>query len=207
MTYQSKHTLMKWSKEGYNTVAKEYKNYHTYLNTFDIEYIKKYFPRGKENISIIDLGAGDGRLYPLLNKLPHIRYVACDISEQLLKQHPGTKNIEKILCNLEETLPFKDESFDFAITCFVLEHLPDSDHFFQEGQRILKIGARRVLNYFPQRHEFLRNNKNNPLKIQLYNHRIENLVKDAENNWFTVDNFHIKEKGHIMGYILVLEKN
>jgi ubiquinone/menaquinone biosynthesis C-methylase UbiE len=101
-------------------------------------------PKDKKDLQIIDLGAGDGRLYKFLAPLKPARYVACDIAEKLLKKHPlqiggqaGT-NIEKIVCDLEDTLPFDDESFDLATSFFVLEHIEDVNSLFAEVYRILK---------------------------------------------------------------------
>jgi len=71
------------------------------------------------------------------------RYVACDIAEKLLKRHPryggqAGKDVEKVVCDLEDTLPFDNESFDIATSFFVLEHIEDVDSLFGEVYRIWK---------------------------------------------------------------------
>ncbi|MEI6671816.1 MAG: class I SAM-dependent methyltransferase [bacterium] len=136
MSYNQKHILIHDPETGYNTIAEQYGAYHKHLDSFEKGVFVKFLPRDKENLVIIDLGAGDGRLHKFLAPLKPKKYVACDIAEQLLKRHPG-KNIEKIVCDLEDTLPFDDESFDLATSFFVLEHIEDIDHLFSEVYRIL----------------------------------------------------------------------
>jgi ubiquinone/menaquinone biosynthesis C-methylase UbiE len=56
-------------------------------------------------------------------------YTACDISSKLLALHPKgskiNKNTKTVVCDLENILPFNDESFDIATSFFVLEHISD----------------------------------------------------------------------------------
>ena len=137
MSYNQKHILIHDPKTGYNTIADQYGKYHTHLDSFEKGVFVKFLPKGQKNLHIIDLGAGDGRLYKFLEPLKPESYVACDIAEKLLKRHPG-KNVEKIVCDLEDTLPFNDESFDLATSFFVLEHIEDIDTLFGEVYRIVK---------------------------------------------------------------------
>ena len=88
MSYNQKHILIHDPKTGYNTIAKEYGAYHKHLDSFEKGVFVKYLPK-QENISLIDLWAGDGRLHKFLAPLKPARYVACDIAEQLLTLIPG----------------------------------------------------------------------------------------------------------------------
>lgn len=137
MSYQQKHILIHDPKTGYNTIADQYGTYHQHLDSFDKGVFVKFLPKNKKDLQIIDLGAGDGRLYKYLSPLTPTRYVACDIAQQLLKKHPGA-DIEKVVCDLEDELPFDDESFDLATSFFVLEHIDDIEHLFDEVYRIIK---------------------------------------------------------------------
>ena len=129
MTYQSKHILIKDPKEGYNAVADQYGTFHEHLNDFDRWFFLRLLPRETKTLDVIDLGAGDGRIYKQLQKYPFKSFTACDIAEKLLKKHPD-KNVKKIVCDLEAPLPFPDEAFDLALCFFVLEHIEDLDNFF-----------------------------------------------------------------------------
>lgn len=139
MSYNQKHILIHSPELGYNTIAEQYGAYHKHLDSFEKGVFVKFLPKNRNDLQIIDLGAGDGRLYKFLAPLKPTRYVACDVAEQLLKKHPG-KNIEKVVCNLEDTLPFDTESFDVATSFFVLEHIENVENLFEEVYRILKPG-------------------------------------------------------------------
>ncbi|HCB51051.1 TPA: hypothetical protein DEP21_00420 [Patescibacteria group bacterium] len=114
--------------------------------------------------------------------------------------------MEKIICDLEENLPFEDNSFDLATSFFVLEHINNIDHLFSEVYRILKPGGRRIIGHFIQRREFTWKKNNQEFKIQFYNHRIQDLEAIADNNFFSKDIFPIEEKGYTIGHILILSK-
>jgi ubiquinone/menaquinone biosynthesis C-methylase UbiE len=75
-------------------------------------------------------------MYEQLKKINPDDYVACDCAKELLSKHPG--RIKKVVCNLEKDWPFEDESFDLLTAFFLLEHIEDIEHFFNEAYRILK---------------------------------------------------------------------
>jgi len=95
MTYQSKHITIKLPQEGYNTIADQYGAFHQHLNDFDRWFFLRLLPRETKDLDAIDLGAGDGRIYKLLDKYPFKSFTACDIAEKLLAKHPNGKNIKK----------------------------------------------------------------------------------------------------------------
>jgi ubiquinone/menaquinone biosynthesis C-methylase UbiE len=45
------------------------------------------------------------------------------------------------VCNLEQKLPFKDQTFDEIRCYYVLEHLKNIGHFIEECYRVLKKGG------------------------------------------------------------------
>jgi hypothetical protein len=54
---------------------------------YDLD-IQRFLPRATEDLDVIDLGAGDGRLYKYFDNVILNSYTACDIAEKLLNQHP-----------------------------------------------------------------------------------------------------------------------
>ena len=206
MSYKSKHVLIKEPQEGYNLIADQYWAYHQHLNDFDRWFILRLLPDKTDNLDVVDLGAGDGRTYKLLHKYTFKSYTACDISDKLLALHPGGKKVKKVVTDLEDEFPFPDESFDLAFSCFVLEHLTDLDHFFLELYRMLKPWWVALIWYFLQRREFVWKIKDDQFKIQLFNYRIQDIQKAAEQAFFKVKLHDILEKGYLLGWDIELRK-
>lgn len=205
MTYQSNHVLILSPKEWYTAVADIYKNYHDHLDSFLREQIFSPFTREKKTIDILDLGAGDGRLYKQLSLIPHKRYVACDTVKELLDHHPG-KEVEKVVCDLEEALPFADESFDLITSFFVFEHINDIDTLFEELYRIMKPGWTLIIWHFLQRREFIWKIWKKQFKIQQYNHTLKAFESAANNAFFAIHIRNIYEKDTLVGYIISCQK-
>ena len=193
-------------KTGYNTIADQYSAYHKHLDSFDKGVFVKYLPK-QWNISLIDLWAGDGRLYKYLEPLKPEKYVACDLAEQLLERHPKGKNVEKVVCDLEETLPFDDDSFDLATSFFVLEHIESIEYLFEEVYRILKTWWVWIIWHFIQRREFIWKKDKDQFKINFVQHRIQDLEKIADKSFFTTHLSPINEDGKLIGHIIVCKKS
>lgn len=83
--------------------------------------------------TVIDVGCGDGRI---LERLPRrLKSIGVDYSHRSVGELAGAG-----LCASSEDLPFADRSFDLALCCEVLEHLPDG--MFQRTLRELGRIAR-----------------------------------------------------------------
>lgn len=207
MGYDSKHTEIKSPKEWYNFIAEEYSKYHNHLDSFDKWFFQRILPRSIDGMSIIDLGAGDGRMRKFFKDKPIKKYTACDISENLLKRHPGTNKIEKVICDLEEKLPFQDNSYELAFSFFVLEHIDNIQWLLQEVYRILTPWGQRVIGHFLQRREFLWKKGKELFKIELFNHRVQDIEELAKKNFFSVEIFPIAEKWTTIWYVISLKKD
>ena len=162
-------------------------------------------PRNLENLNIIDLWAWDWRIWKFFKDKPIQKYTACDISEKILKKHPSTNKIEKIVCDLEEKLQFQNEAYDLALSFFLLEHIENLNLLFQEVYRILKPWWQRIIWYFLQRREFVWKKNKETFKIKLFKYRIQDIEKEAKENFFDIEIFPINEKS-IIWYIISLRK-
>lgn len=200
MTYQSKHTQVVSPKDGYDLVFKEYWQHHRHLNSFyEINFLQ-LLPR-KSSFDIIDLWAGDGRMFYQLNKIPHGNYVALDISSNMLSRHP--RWAKHIVADLENPLPLDDSSFDVAISFFTLEHISQLDTFFSECFRILRPEWKLFIWHFFQRREFERNLHSKVFKIQQYRRTTDEIEKEAKEIWFQTEVLHSYDKSVHIGDIII----
>ncbi len=88
MTYDSKHVELLAPEEGYNRTKTEYKKYRPHLNSFYSLDFNRLVPRERKDFRVLDLGAGDGRMYEQLKLINPDEYIACDCAKELLAQHP-----------------------------------------------------------------------------------------------------------------------
>ena len=215
MWYNSKHTLILNSEEGYNKVFDQYKKYHKHLDSFYDLDIQRFLPRDTERLDVIDLWAWDGRLYKHFNNIKLNSYTACDIADKLLNLHPKwNDNIKTVVCDLEKKLPFDDNSFDLAMSFFVLEHIGDLNAFFEETYRTLKPGWKFIVGHFLQRREFEWNiwtkDQNERFKIKQYRYKLEDIQESAEYSFFDFDYQEIVDpwnKKTMLWYLIICEKN
>ena len=94
---------------------------------------------------ILEVGCGDGSFLKLVCTTldPEI---ACgvDISGRSLKIAKDS-GVEVIRCDLDEGLPFKNESFNLVLCFDVIEHLFDPDNLLTEAYRVLSQGGSIVI--------------------------------------------------------------
>jgi SAM-dependent methyltransferase len=101
----------------------------------------------------VALDAGCGRTTRLRNYRDRIvRLVGVDADEDAGRANPYLD--EFVLADLDDALPFADDSFDLVYTNFVVEHLEHPEHTFAEWRRVLRPGGHLVL---------LTSNRANPL--------------------------------------------
>lgn len=182
MAYDSKHTEILPPEMGYNKTKDEYRKYRSHLNSFYSLDFNRFVPRERNDYRVLDLWAGDWRMYEQLKKINPDGYVACDCAKELLSKHPW--RVKKVVCDLEKNWPFEDESFDLLSAFFLLEHIEDIEHFFLESNRILKPKGQLLIGHFLQRRLFMWSINWERFKIQQFPHTIENLEQEAKNAWF-----------------------
>lgn len=90
------------------------------------------------NSGILDIGCGD---FPYLDQLISVlrtrRITGMEIMPELAAK-ARAKGVNIICANVDDGLPFNDESFDCVVSNQVLEHLDNTDLFFKEIYRVLK---------------------------------------------------------------------
>jgi ubiquinone/menaquinone biosynthesis C-methylase UbiE len=94
---------------------------------------------------ILDAGCGDGEFVDRLSKLG-ADVIGIDGSEtQLAKAREFYPNEKYALGDLTDRLPFQDNSFDSAVSRFVLMFIDDLQSLAKESSRVLKPDGKLVL--------------------------------------------------------------
>ena len=98
-------------------------------------------------LTALDLGCGTGRHTVWLAEAG-ARVTAVDFSAGMLaeaRRKPGAAEVQFVVHDLHQPLPFADASFDLVVSGLVLEHLRDLFHFFTEARRVLKPAIGRAV--------------------------------------------------------------
>lgn len=153
---------------------------------------------------MLDIGAGDARMYKYFQD-KQVRYVAMDVAEKLLKLGPS--RIEKVVADIEGERPFAEKEFDTVLCFFVILHISDLQHMFEEAYRVLKPGGKCIIlqNYQRRSYEFNANGKQ--YKIQDWSHSHADIVESGEHAFFTEEHIELVEKDVPIGMLYCFTKD
>jgi ubiquinone/menaquinone biosynthesis C-methylase UbiE len=92
----------------------------------------------KPDAKLLDMGCGDGDFtLKLAEKIGTRSIYGVDaVAELVIKAK--AKGIEAYQCDLNQKIPFGDDTFDVICACNVIEHLSNTDNFVKEIYRLLK---------------------------------------------------------------------
>jgi len=94
----------------------------------------------KENIKILEVGCGAGRLTNYLTQ-KGFNIIGFDISRNLIKDgNTRYPDAMKFLAS-GDSMPFSNSTFDVVLSFDVLEHIPDVNEHILEVRRVLKKGG------------------------------------------------------------------
>jgi SAM-dependent methyltransferase len=100
-----------------------------------------------EESLVLEAGCGVGAQTKIIApKNSRSHFISIDLSEESIAEAKkmgaslGLKNVAFRQADIYH-LPFKDETFDGVLVCFVLEHLPDPAQALRELKRVLKTGG------------------------------------------------------------------
>jgi SAM-dependent methyltransferase len=102
-----------------------------------IKAVQSVFPKQKIDI-FLDIGCFDGTISALVK--PDGAYaVGLELSREAARR--AKKRLDDvIICDVEESLPLKNDTCDLIFAGEIIEHLFDPDYFLDEVKRILKPG-------------------------------------------------------------------
>ena len=96
------------------------------------------------NKKVLDLGGRDGTLTK--HFIGKNNVTLADIDENALEYAKRNYKVETMKVDLNQLLPFKDNSFDVVVMAEVLEHLPYPNITLSEIKRVLKTNGRFIGN-------------------------------------------------------------
>ena len=96
------------------------------------------------NKKVLDLGGRDGTLTKHFIEKNNV--TLADIDENALEYAKRNYKVETMGVDLNQSLPFKDNSFDVVVMAEVLEHLPYPNITLSEIKRVLKTNGRFIGN-------------------------------------------------------------
>lgn len=111
-----------------------------YNSTYD-KWLNKYIYLIKKDHSIVELGCGRAYCSNYLLKNGFKNILACDFSEEVLKiVKKENNNLKTMLFDMEDGLPFKDNSINIIIADLSLHYfnLSKTKYIFDEIYRVLQ---------------------------------------------------------------------
>lgn len=107
--------------------------------------------RPREDELVLDVGCGLGTLLSTMHSIYRTRGVGIDFSHAGMKAAISSNPCDNDYHVADALmLPFRDESFDLAVSYDVIEHVTEPRRFVSEMARVLKPGGR-LLIYTPSR--------------------------------------------------------
>ena len=127
-----------------NLVQSFYESHHKEgqrLNQSFLESIRGQLFSGwiGKNKKVLDLGGRDGTLTKYFIKKNNV--TLADIDANALQYAKKNYQVETIKVDLNQSLPFQDNSFDVVVMAEVLEHLPYPNITLVEIKRVLKTNG------------------------------------------------------------------
>jgi len=135
-------TLAYWH-ENSEQQAKQFGNTidaHDYLNPVVFRLTQQYIVNlfeGREQLRILDVGCGNGLFTKPLNDKNQVFGIDVSTSMLSLARQNGTVSIR----SLAEKLPFKDSSFDGAVSNEMFQCVENGDAITREMARVLRPGG------------------------------------------------------------------
>lgn len=137
------------TQQGYDRWSELYDVDHNPLLPLEEPQVQRLLPadesiRGR---TLLDIGCGTGR-HTLRYAAAGARVTALDFSAGMLGQaqrKAGAEDIRFIAHDLTQPLPLPDASFERAVCCLVMDHIPQPQALLGEIRRVLQPGGSLVV--------------------------------------------------------------
>jgi SAM-dependent methyltransferase len=122
MEKQTVNKILELTKSGYQTIAQDFSNTRNFLWE-DLQLFKDFI---KDNVKMLDLGCGNGRLIQLLES-KKVDYLGVDYNEDFIRIAKAKYPQYKFEVGDVQNLAIPVESFDAVTLIAVLNHLPGDE--------------------------------------------------------------------------------
>lgn len=191
MSYKKTKIAVVDPKTWYNKAAKIYKTFHQGLASYDKWLFQRFLPRDLQGKVVLDVWSGDARMHSYFADKWIGKYIGFDIADELLKRAPS--RVERVIGDIEEVRPFPDKSVDIILCFFVVLHVRDIKHLFEESHRVLKDGGTMVVLHNAQRRSFIYTLPSDTFKIEDYHRRDSDVEEAGSSVWFSIDSIILEE--------------
>jgi ubiquinone/menaquinone biosynthesis C-methylase UbiE len=154
-----------------------------------------------KNKRVLDLGGRDGTLTKYFIKKNNV--TIGDIDENALQYAKEKHKIQTMTVDLNQSLPFPDNSFDIVVMAEVLEHLPYPNITLSEIKRVLKTNGKFIGNlplayHLKDRWQIIRGRKllisGDPTHLQFFSY---DDVQKLLSNFFNIEEIVILKGGKL----------
>ena len=154
-----------------------------------------------KNKKVLDLGGRDGTLTKHFIEKNHV--TLADIDENALEYAKKNYKVETMKVDLNQSLPFKDNSFDVVVMAEVLEHLPYPNITLGEIKRVLKTNGKFIGNlplayHLKDRWQIIRGRKllisGDPTHLQFLSYED---VQELISKYFNIEEIEILKGGKL----------
>lgn len=109
------------------------------------EFFLSFFTKGNNNSKLLDLGCKDGEFTKRISAAAGTGQVYGIEIDETAGKRAEEKGITVKKADLNNEFPFPDGTFDVISANQVLEHVWDTDNFFKEVNRVLRMGGHAVI--------------------------------------------------------------
>ena len=138
-------------KDNFSRAAKHYTELTGFHQHLAEELVNRLDGRLSDELILLDLGTGTGRLAEILKrKIPSSRVMGVDLSFEMMSHFSSGENVGLIQADAGR-LPFRDGQFDMIVSNASLQWAEDLKNVFWEAKRTLRQDGALCLNLFGQK--------------------------------------------------------
>lgn len=173
---------------GYDLAAASYERWYwrRFWETNEVPLIEAELTREEPLGFAIDVGTGSGLYAASLSALGAERVVGLDVSAQMLRLARLRAPRAQFVHGSVEAAPFTTTSFDLAVVCRVLSHVPSLEAAFAELERITRPGGRLIFSDVAANHDYVTTRiptgSQGDVHIETYKYTKEMIVSVAQSS-------------------------